>query len=352
MNRLVMHHIYANGMAFDLSGYRNHGLPYDVFQAPAPYSPSFAYTEPDSRVVVNPSASLQDLIAVRAVVTFDLDPAGGITRRYNLIEGHLCFALYVNADGSLSGTILDSAGQWRRPERAQPRLHWELAPSRDPPRRGQPVPDPARRRSCRDLLERPGPVGSVGPNGIAIGHWPEPSGQYTFAGNIRESWVYKYDPAEAAKGLLDNCCCERNAALDEAAQKLGTAGYTAEQARAQGMEILKLGLSLCATVRGSDPDRSKQQATLSAMALAAFQRGDSSAYTSALTELAEMSATTLTAAQQQQFREAEAQLVKALPMPIKDWQALIAKLCLGDAKLNRNALWEAVSKSLGQDCTK
>lgn len=112
MNRLVMHHIYANGMAFDLSGYRNHGLPYDVFQAPAPYSPSFAYTEPDSRVVVNPSASLQDLIAVRAVVTFDLDPAGGITRRYNLIEGHLCFALYVNADGSLSGTILDSAGQW------------------------------------------------------------------------------------------------------------------------------------------------------------------------------------------------------------------------------------------------
>lgn len=214
------------------------------------------------------------------------------------------------------------------------------------------MPDPARRRSCRDLLGAPGPVGSVGPNGIAIGHWPEPSGQYTFAGNIRESWVYKYDPAEAAKGLLDNCCCERNAALDEAAQKLGTAGYTAEQARAQGMEILKLGLSLCATVRGSDPDRSKQQATLSAMALAAFQRGDSSAYTSALTELAEMSATTLTAAQQQQFREAEAQLVKALPMPIKDWQALIAKLCLGDAKLNRNALWEAVSKSLGQDCTK
>jgi len=110
MNRLVMHHIYANGMAFDLSGYRNHGVPYDVSQAPTPYAPSFTYTQPNSRVLVSASASLQDLIAVRAVTTFNLDPAGGITRRYNLIEGHLCFALFINPDGSLSGTIIDAEG--------------------------------------------------------------------------------------------------------------------------------------------------------------------------------------------------------------------------------------------------
>ncbi|MGA9957355.1 MAG: hypothetical protein WBQ06_03670, partial [Acidobacteriaceae bacterium] len=112
MNRLVVHQIYANGMAFDLSGFRNHGVPYAVSQAIAPFAPGFDYTQQDSRVIVAPSTSLEDLLAVRAIVTFYLNPSGGLTRRYNLIEGHLCFALFVNPDGSLSGTILDADGNW------------------------------------------------------------------------------------------------------------------------------------------------------------------------------------------------------------------------------------------------
>jgi hypothetical protein len=79
MNRLVVHHIYADGMAFDLSGYRNHGAPFAVAEAPALYAPGFTYAAGDSRVMVEPSHSLQDLIAIRAIVSFYLNPAGGLS---------------------------------------------------------------------------------------------------------------------------------------------------------------------------------------------------------------------------------------------------------------------------------
>ena len=60
MNRTVVHHIYSGGIACDLSGYRNHGVPYDVSEASAPYAPAFGYSSPGSRVIVPQSQSLQD----------------------------------------------------------------------------------------------------------------------------------------------------------------------------------------------------------------------------------------------------------------------------------------------------
>src|ERR1022692_4851468 len=114
MNRLVLHHLYASS-AFDLSNNRNHGAPLDVAVAADVNMPSFELRSPDSQIRVEPSPSLTDLGAIRAIVTFDLDPDGGLSRRYNLIEGHLAFALFVNPDGSLQGTIVDAAGNWRGP---------------------------------------------------------------------------------------------------------------------------------------------------------------------------------------------------------------------------------------------
>jgi hypothetical protein len=347
MNQLVVHQIYANGMAFDLSGHRNHGTPYFVTQAGAPYAPSFDFTGGDSRVIVAPSQSLQDLLAVRAVVTFYLDPPGGLTRRYNLIEGHLCFALFVNPDGSLSGTILDASGNWAGAQSAPNAVSvggWHQAEVRH---------DGV--NQCALFLDgvpvgtsyaANGPVGSVGPNGIAIGHWPEPSGQYTFEGYIRETWVYKYDPALAAKNLLNPCCASSRPAIDEVAAKLRSMGYTAENARATGMDLIKFGLSLSAKVRGTDPARSKKHATLSAQALAAFQQGDGAAYTAALTQLAVMAATTLSRTEQEQIHAEQERLVKQLPLPLPQWQSLIAKLCLGGAKIDPNAILSGVTQAL------
>jgi len=48
VNRLVVHHIYSGGLACDLSGYRNHGLPYDVIEATAPFAPAFSFASGDS----------------------------------------------------------------------------------------------------------------------------------------------------------------------------------------------------------------------------------------------------------------------------------------------------------------
>jgi Concanavalin A-like lectin/glucanases superfamily len=345
MNLLVMHQIYANGVAFDLSGFRNHGTPYFVTQAPPPYAPSFTYAYPESRVVVAPSSSLQDLLAIRAIVVFNLNPAGGITQRYNLMEGHVSFALYVNPDGSLSATIVDAGNVWAGAQTG-PNListnRWYVAEMRH---------DGV--NQCSILLDgfpvatsyaATGPVRSVGPNGIAIGHWPEPSGQYTFGGFIRETWLYKYDPALAAKNLIDPCCKEYRAGLDEAAAQLRATGYTAEQARAQGMALIKFGLSISAQVRGTNPVRSQEQAALAAMALAAFERNDSAGYTFAITQLATMAARTLSPATMKQIHAEEEALFKALPLPLKTWQSLIGKMCWG-AKLDPKAVLTGVQNA-------
>ena len=353
MNRLVVHHIYANGMACDLSGYRNHGVPYAVSSVAAPNAPGFAYDAGDSRVIVEPSQSLQDLIAVRAVVTFYLNPPGGLNRRYNLIEGHLCrlhcSLIRMDRFPAPSSMHLDFGLE----RRAHPisflredgiRLNFATMESTKPHSYWTALPLPPHTQLLVQFAE-------AGPHGIAIGHWPETSGQYTFSGFIREAWVYKYDPAVAAKDLLDPCCCQYRKALDETAQTMRDMGYTAEKARAQGMDLIKFGLSISARVRGTDQSRSQQHATLSAMALAAFKNGDSSAYTNALTQLAKMAATTLSLADLEQIHAQEEQLLKALPLPVKQWQALIGKMCWGRAKLGSDCSFERSKEGTGQITT-
>src|SRR5262245_31560095 len=85
----------------------NHGIPIDVI----PASPGFTFNRPSSRINIRPAPSLSDLAHIRVGVTFSLTPRGS-AHRYNLSEGHLSFALYINADLSLTGTIYDSNGVW------------------------------------------------------------------------------------------------------------------------------------------------------------------------------------------------------------------------------------------------
>jgi len=81
--------------------------------------------------------------------------------------------------GSLMGTILDSTVQWTRAESARNLVapgRWHQAELRH---------DGI--NECLVFLDgvqvgsgygAPGPVRSVGPNGVAVGHWPEPPGIY------------------------------------------------------------------------------------------------------------------------------------------------------------------------------
>jgi hypothetical protein len=347
MDKLVIRQTYINGVAFDTSNNRNHGAPYLVTQAAGAFAPAFEFRSPDSRVVVQPSPSLQDLIAVRALATFYLDPAGGLVRRYNLIEGELSFALFVQPDGSLMGTILDANGQWNGAQSAPNVVlpgQWHQAELRH---------DGI--NECLIFLDgvevgagygAPGPVRSVGPNGVAIGHWPEPPGVYTMDGYIRGIEVYKYDPAQAAKDLLDSCCVKRES-LDDFADRLRAKGYSAQAAAQQGMALLTFGLQLSGAVRSNDPAASRSHARLSDQALAAFLRGDSTAYSEALGELAAMATSRLTSAQLQSLHQRETELIKELPLPIKDWQKLIDDLCWGRTKADPTKLAAAYQAAVG-----
>jgi hypothetical protein len=338
VNKLVVRQTYINDMAFDTSDNRNHGVPYSVTPGVGPFAPSFEFRLPESRVIVRPSASLQDLIAVRAVATFFLDPPGGLTRRYNLIEGHLTFALFVQPDGSLMGTILDAGGQWNGAQSAPNVVttgKWHQAELRhDGINQSLILLDGAVIASSYNAR---GPVRSVGPHGIAVGHWPEDPGVYTMVGYIRGIEVYKYDPAKAAKGLLDSCCIDRGA-IDDFADKLRAKGYTADAARQQAMNFLNFGITMSGEVRGADPTVSQQHAHLSEQALAAFVRGDSAAYTTAIAEIAALTTARLSKTQLNELREQEAGLIKDLPLPIKDWQGLIKSLCWADPKIDPQQL--------------
>ena len=335
VNKLVVHHTYVNGMAFDTSNNRNHGIPYSVEQAPAPYAPSFSFQVPDSRVIIRPSPSLQNLIAVRAVVTFYLAPNGGMSRRYNLIEGEVSFALFVNVDGSLQGTILDPDGNWLGAQTGPNVVStgaWHQAEIRhDGINQCVLVLDG---QVVATSYEARGPVRSVGPTGIAVGHWPEAPGVYTFEGYIREAWVYKYDPLDAARGLLDKCCGDSRKALDAVADQLREKGYTADKAREQGMALLDLAIGAATEVRGSDPAVSQQSSSLAAQALAAFLRGDSASYTTALAQLGALATGRLSHSQAQQLHQKEEDLFKELPLPLEGWRDLISKMCLGKAQID------------------
>jgi hypothetical protein len=111
MNKLVIHHIYDNS-AFDLSGNKNHGFRIAVTHGEAPQYTSWYWQNPLSEVHINRSVTLQKLWSIHVVVSFNLFIDGSISRRYNLMEGQLCFALFVERNGSLMGTILDRNGNW------------------------------------------------------------------------------------------------------------------------------------------------------------------------------------------------------------------------------------------------
>jgi len=213
MNKLVIRQTYIHGIAFDTSNNRNHGVPYAVTQTAAgALAPAFEFRSPDSRVVIRPSTSLHDLIAVRAVATFYVDLAGGVmTRRYNLIEGELSFALFVNPDGSLMGTILDANGHWNgaqsAPNLVQPKRWYQAELRHDGINESLIFLDGVQVGAG---YAAPGQVRSVGPNGVAVGHWPEPPGVYTMDGLSRlRAWVLQLGSPCAMEDRQDRATAPR-----------------------------------------------------------------------------------------------------------------------------------------------
>jgi hypothetical protein len=202
--RTVLHQTYTRNIAVDTSGYSNNGIPIQV----QPMGPGFGFDGPEARIQVRPSTSLSDLGCISAEVRFALAPQG-MPQRYNLMEGFESFALYINPDLSISGTILDAAGNWTGATSASGLVTAGTQHRAAVQCDGMNI--------VRVVLDGKvvganyaafGAVRSVGALGLTIGHWPNPGDGYAFEGTIFEVLVQKYDPLSPLQNLCA-CCFDR-----------------------------------------------------------------------------------------------------------------------------------------------
>ena len=269
VSELVMHHDYQRGVAFDLSERRNHGVLEHVSTA----GDTVVFTGGPGRVRIRPSDTLSDLQGLRVQVRFKITPTG-TAHRHNLIEGYLCFALVVNSDWSLAGSIYDRNNSWTGatspPGVVQPNrwhtatfVHDGISAARvfiD----GVPV---------GEGFASPGPVRSVrAPYGLAVGHWPDPDDRYTLEGAIDEVKVWRVDK-QSVKDLVDLCCLDRET-WDEISHRAHVEGYDGDDLETTARQIIDLGSRLADATYGGGADSRREGRRLAADAVLALKTGN------------------------------------------------------------------------------
>jgi hypothetical protein len=265
MRRLVLHHRYSLPLAWDLSGYNNHGQVIECDEGSGVTQGSLGFHLAGSRIDVEQSDTLAHLGAFRCSVRFFLE--GDTTARYNLAESELSFAFFVQAPLSLAATVLDADGNWSGAFSAPNTItpgQWHRADCGH---------DGISTSWCAldgqvimTNTNVPGPVRPVGPRGLSIGHWPEPVDQYTFLGNISEVWLWQTRPDP----VTDSCCAgddvfarlsanarERGWTADSVQATLdqvhGVAAGVARQLPVDAQALLaRLGLRLMLAIRAGD----------------------------------------------------------------------------------------------------
>jgi hypothetical protein len=326
MNKLVLHHTYVDGVAFDISDCRNHGIPIDVVQGSGAFADSLRFNGGSSRITVPTSPTLQDLRAIRARVVFYWDPATESNHRHNLIEGFISFVLGIGPDGHLFGGIVDAAGNWSGPSTAPGVVtsgDWHVADL---------IHDGANR--CALFLDGtqvaygdvPGPVRSVGDLGIAIGHWPDPPDFYTLEGYVAEVQLRKHDMSTEIADDLDPCCADFDG-IAQLAGRLREDGWT----RAALQESLRSLVTLAteATIRfraaaGAEGDAAVRDAL---EAMAAFQRRDADGFRLAFARSAARVRRTLPSDEARDFIQRAELLVNELPIGTDEVRRLAEELC-------------------------
>ncbi|MDQ1685714.1 MAG: hypothetical protein QOC82_2451 [Frankiaceae bacterium] len=228
MRELILHHRYSAGLAWDTSGFHNHGVVHDVW----PDQGAIRFKHPSSRIDVPPSSTLRDLGGFRCSVRFRLEGTNA-NARYNLAESQLSFALYIIPGFALKATILDGNGSWTGPQTGPLPINdgnWHRADcGHDGLSTGWLALDGKVVAVRSDV---PGPVRPVGPNGLTVGHWPEPVNNYAFDGDISEVWLWRNRPDSP----LDKCCMDDDA-LARAGAELRRLGYDRDKLRQLLTEI-------------------------------------------------------------------------------------------------------------------
>lgn len=229
MKQLVIHHRYAGGAAFDMSRRGHHGRVTDCWDGAGQFRGSLHFSSPSSRVDVAPTSALERLGPFRCSIRFRLD--GPDNRRYNLVESHLSFALFIEPGYRVGATVLAGTEQWSgaftEPGAIRPRQWHRIDCGHDGISTSWIAIDGSVVAANQAV---PGPIRSVGPRGLTIGHWPEPEHQYTFSGHIAEMWLWQTLPER----LVEECfepAESRDQAVTEMVATARAAGFTPESAR-------------------------------------------------------------------------------------------------------------------------
>jgi hypothetical protein len=265
----VVNQTYTRGLAVDSSGMSNHGIPIDVTAG----APGFAFNQAGSRINIRPSNSLMSLGCIRAGVSFSLQPRDA-AHRYNLAEGFESFALFVNPNLSLSGTIYDANENWTgatSPANTVTANKTHVA-----------ILECDGISMVRVLLDGTvvaenynvaGTVRGVGSMGLAIGHWPNPPNQYTFEGTIFAALLQKYSPRDDAARFIDPCCYNRKAIANWFA-RMAKKGVSISQLTKASIALKATAATAAAAGRGGTKAGTVAQRALAAALVRAIQRRD------------------------------------------------------------------------------
>jgi hypothetical protein len=269
MLRTVVSHSYTTAFAVDTSGFFNDGLPLNV----DPAFPGFGFPHTNARINIRPSPSLSELECIRAAVRFTLVPRGA-AHRYNLLEGYESFALFINPDLSVSGTILDASSQWAGPTSAAnvvtPGQHHSAVLDCDGINMVRVSLDGA---VVAESYTVSGAVRGIGGYGLTVGHWPDPPDQYYFEGTIFDVLLQKYDPIADLMSVLDPCCFDRDA-LAAWLRRKGAEGVTSSKLVNAGQQLRDAARAAAHALRQDDKTRTGQQQALAAALMQATRRKD------------------------------------------------------------------------------
>lgn len=322
MLRTVVNQNYVGSLAVDTSGMFNHGIPVLV----KPDLPGFEFDQPGSRINILPSASLLNLECIEATVSFALRPSG-TPHRYNLAEGYMSFALFVNPDLSISATIFDNNGSWSGAQSAPATVttgatHVAVMQS-DGINMVRIYLDG---KLVAENYGAPGPVKGVGALGIAVGHWPDPPDQYTFQGTIFQFILKKYDPHKDLPRALDACCFNKHA-LAQWFQALQKRGITPQQITNAEQALKSVTRDIAIALRGGNKTQTEKQQGLVSALNAALARRDCQALEVVMGEFQQFFSQ-LDAAKQAKFSADLQAAFAAFGLSASEWCQLMNLLCL------------------------
>lgn len=201
---------YQGNRVLDASKYNNDANIMGVIQQQSGYA-SFGSLDAQLEVPVR-DESLGRFEALRVQALFR---SSQITRRFNLVEGWMSFALVIRDDGRLSGTIYDGQN-WIEVESGAARVtpgQWSRALFEyDGVSIASLQLNGATVGSRLDM-----PVGIRQPNQvITLGHWPRGDNRYTFAGDLGHVRIEKRDYEDYGRDAMRIAFCRRRLSPEQA----------------------------------------------------------------------------------------------------------------------------------------